>query len=100
MDLKTRLKKLEQQNAEGNSMARHSDCICFPEKEQPNFCSEEEKQTALRVQCPLHGRRFDERTPTIYKSAWLRESEALNGIQGHSEQYIKAMKATTKGGNW
>jgi len=33
-------------------------CICFPEDEQPFFCSLSEERIATAVKCPLHGERF------------------------------------------
>jgi hypothetical protein len=35
-----------------------SECICFPEDEQPFFRTSEERDLAEGVQCPLHGKRF------------------------------------------
>src|SRR6202162_3138351 len=32
-----------------------SECICFPEDEQPFFRTSEERDLAEGVQCPLHG---------------------------------------------
>jgi hypothetical protein len=96
MDLRSRLRKLEQ-NAGAGSMTRDADCTCFPLDEQPQFGSEEEKQAALEVLCPLHGLRFNPSTPTVYKSEWLRQSEQEGGYAGRSEQYRKTLNATEKG---
>jgi hypothetical protein len=39
-----------------------SECICFPEHEQPFFRTSEERDLVAGVQCPLHGKRFTPET--------------------------------------
>jgi hypothetical protein len=98
MDLRNRLRKLEQ-NARPEPMGSDERCICFPMDEQPCFGSEKEKQTALELLCPVHGRRFRGDEPTVYKSAWLREAEKQGLSHPRSEQFLKARSATEKGRN-
>src|SRR3954453_15585519 len=96
MALRTRLRKLEQRNEGANSMSDER-CICFPPDEHPNFDSDEGKQSALDVLCPVHGLRFNAATPTVFKSQWLRESEQESGHAWHSVQFHKALAVTSKG---
>ena len=95
MDLRNRLRKLEQ-NARPEPMGSDERCICFPMDEQPCFGSEKEKQTALELLCPVHGVRFPDDAPTVYKSAWLREAEEQGLSHRRSEQFLKAISATGK----
>jgi hypothetical protein len=71
-----------------------SDCICFPEKEQPFFCLPSEEEIAAKVKCPLHGNRFKQPIFHIYVSQWLREKRPRHLYTHHSEQYRKAWFAT------
>lgn len=68
------------------------DCICFPEDEQPFFCSVAEEQVAARVKCPLHGDRFKAPHFYLYVARWYREKEPLRICQ-KSSQYQKAWAA-------
>lgn len=70
-----------------------SACICFPEDEQPFFCSPSEEQVADRVKCPLHGNRFRQPVPHLYVSAWLVEKQPARRQQG-SVQARKAWAAS------
>ena len=67
-------------------------CICFPEDEQPFFCSLGEERIAAAVKCPLHGERFSAPHFHIYVSAWLREKQPLRLLR-KSTQYQKAWAA-------
>ncbi len=94
MGLRTLLKRIE--NAE-EILKIHPvfsrDCICFPEKEQPFFCSALEELAAARVKCPLHGNRFRQPIYYIYVSAWRAEKEPARR-QRLSAQYRKAWEAS------
>jgi hypothetical protein len=70
-----------------------SDCICFPEKEQPFFCFPWEEDVAAKVKCPLHGDRFPQPVYVIYVSKWRREKEPARR-QRLSPQYQKAWNAS------
>jgi len=70
-----------------------SACLCFPEDEQPFFCSPSEEQVAARVKCPLHGIRFTRPVPHIYVSRWRMEKE-LERRQTFSAQARKAWAAS------
>ena len=72
---------------------RSSACICFPEDEQPFFCSPSEEPVAARVKCPLHGNRFKQPVRHIYVSRWLAEKEPARR-QRRSVQYRKAWAAS------
>jgi hypothetical protein len=69
-------------------------CICFPENEQPFFCSPDEELVAARVKCPLHGNRFRQPISHIYVSAWLAEKEPARRRQRLSAQCRKAWAAS------
>jgi hypothetical protein len=56
MTTRTLLKRLEKVEEALKAQSIFSqDCICFPEKEQPFFCSPSEEPVAAKVKCPLHG---------------------------------------------
>jgi hypothetical protein len=59
-----------------------SACLCFPEDEQPFFCSPSEEQVAARVKCPLHGSRFRQPISHICVSAWLVAKQPARRQQG------------------
>ena len=68
-------------------------CICFPEDQQPFFCSPSEELVADRVKCPLHGNRFKQPIPHLYVSAWLAEKQPVRR-QRLSAQARKAWAAS------
>jgi hypothetical protein len=68
-------------------------CICFPEDEQPFFCSLAEEKIAARMKCPLHGDRFKVPHYYLYVATWYREKEPLR-IRQKSPQYQKAWAAS------
>ena len=70
-----------------------SDCICFPENEQPFFCFPSEEEIAAKVKCSLHGNRFRQPIFHIYVAKWRREGEPLRR-QRLSSQYQKAWLAS------
>lgn len=74
MDLKARLKKLEQ-IAINSKTRSHSveSCICFPRCEPVNRTATE-RTVAEELQCPLHGRRLP---IEIYRSKWLKKAPPL-----------------------
>jgi len=69
-----------------------ADCICFPEDEQPFFCSVSEEEISATVKCPLHGERFVQPVFHVYVPQWRRESEPARR-QRLSAQYRKAWHA-------
>ena len=64
MNLKNRLRKLEQTKRQ---VTAEADCICFPPEEPPDLELQPEIEAAKAVRCPLHGERFKELAPTIYR---------------------------------
>ncbi len=70
-------------------------CICFPEdpEEQPFFPTNEDQERAAKVQCPVHGRRFEPRYH-IYVAAWRWEREQKCRWPRLSTQYHKAWVAS------
>jgi hypothetical protein len=75
------------------------DCICFPEKEQPCFCSPYEEPVAAGVKCPLHGDRFKRQQFFVYVAAWRRAKEPARR-QRLSAQYRKAWEASFPTALW
>jgi hypothetical protein len=55
-NIRLRIARLEQT---ANVHRKHEhDCVCFPEREPPFFCSPWEEELAAKVKCPLHGSPF------------------------------------------
>ncbi len=103
MDLRSRLKKLEQTVLEPNSTAQHEEgCICFPLGEPPAFHWMAEVETAAAVLCPLHGVRFDAiEKPVTFQAKWLRPRDyATVEWTYHSPQYSKAWRASFPPNLW
>jgi hypothetical protein len=97
MDIRTRLKKLEQTMTEQKTTREWEEaCTCFPPDELPAFHWLAEVEIAAAVRCPLHGVRFHaiETPPFIYRSKWLRRTDHMTfDCSGHSPQYSKAWRA-------
>ena len=94
MTTRTLLKRLEKVEEALKAQSIFSqDCICFPEKEQPFFCSPSEEPVAAKVKCPLHGNRFNQPVFHVYVSQWRREKEPARR-QRLSAQYRKAWEAS------
>jgi len=70
-----------------------SECICFPEDEQPFFRTSEESDLAEGVQCPVHGERVTPRFH-IFVAAWRWENEVKFRWPRLSAQYHKAWAAS------
>ncbi len=93
MDLRSRLKKLEQAVTEPSTTAqREESCICFPADEDLSFNSEEGR-AAEELSCPLHGQRIPAGVFSTYRAAW-RGNDREDGWSNHSLQYRRAMAAT------
>lgn len=94
MGIRTVLKRIERAEEALKAQSIFSqDCICFPEKEQPFFCSVFEEPVAAQVKCPLHGDRFRQPIFHIYVSVWRAETEPARR-QTLSTQYRKAWGAS------
>jgi hypothetical protein len=94
MGIRTVLKRIEQAEKALRAQSIFSkDCVCFPEREQPFFCSSYEEPVAAMVKCPLHGERFKRQTFFIYVASWLAEKEPARR-QRLSPQYRKAWEAS------
>ena len=103
MDLRSRLKKLEQTISEASTTAQHEEgCICFPPGEPPAFRWVAEVETAAAVRCPLHGMRFDAiDRPVVFLPKWARpEDYATVDWPYHSPQYSKAWRASFPPNLW
>src|SRR5438874_13512850 len=50
-----------------------SDCICWPENELPFFGFDVEREIAVGVECPVHGKRCFWRLYHLYIPKWFRE---------------------------
>ena len=96
MTLKSRVEKLEvdlQQSGAKRVGLGAPACICFPADEEPVFRTDEEQETAAKVHCPLHGKRFEPRIH-IYVAVWRWEREVKYRWPRLSEQYHKAWRAS------
>src|SRR5450755_392874 len=90
MGTRTLLKRIERAEKALETRSIFSqDCICFPESEQPFFCSLSEEPIAAMVKCPLHGNRFRQPISHIYVPPWQVESELVRR-QRLSAQYHKS----------
>ena len=103
MDLRSRLKKLEQIVTESNPTAQHEEgCICFPPGEPPAFHRVAEIEAAAAARCPLHGMRFHAiERPVTFQAKWLRPRDyATVNWPYHSSQYSKAWRASFPPNLW
>ena len=96
--LEIRIERLEHITKERSTFP--SDCICFPEKEQPFVGFPIELSVASKVKCPLHGERFKPQRFFVYVSRWLREKLWQHLWSAHCEQYRKAWFASFPPGLW
>ena len=100
MGVRSLLKRIEKVEEAFKAQSIFSpDCICFPEKEQPFFCSSFEIPIAARVKCPLHGNRFKQPRMHLYVPSWLAEKE-LARRERLSPQYRKAWEASFPSEVW
>ena len=97
MNLKNRLNKLEQMK---RRIATEAECICFPPDEPPELRLRAEIEAALAVLCPVHGRRFSNVAPTIYRPIYLPEHLEPAWRRRHSARYVKAMDASFPSDRW
>lgn len=97
MSLRNRLVKLERRERE---VAIEADCICFPPDEPPELRLQAERAAAKAVRCPLHGERFKNWAPTIYRVIRLPAHLDPASWAWHSPQYIKAMEASFASDRW
>ena len=78
MGTRTLLKRIERAEEALKTRSIFSpECICFPESEQPFFCSPSEEAIVAMVKCPLHGNRFRQPIFHVYVSRWRVESELV-----------------------
>jgi hypothetical protein len=100
MGVRALLKRIEKAEAAFKAQSIFSpDCICFPQKEQPCFCSPFEEPVAAQVKCPLHGNRFTQPIFHIYVSIWRAEKEPARR-ERLSAQYRKAWEASFPPALW
>ena len=106
MGIRTLLKRIEKAEEALKAQALFSpDCICFPEKEQPFFCSAFEEPVAASVKCPLHGNRFRQPIFHIYvsgpagrKGAGPRAAAQRSVTEGMGSQFPARVDAHRGGG--
>jgi len=91
MSLRNRLAKLERRK---RKVTAEEDCICFPPEEPPHLELRPEIEAARAVRCPLHGERFKNLAPTIYREMGLPAHLDRARWSWRSAQYIKAMDAS------
>jgi hypothetical protein len=93
MDLRSRLRKLEQTMTKLSTTPLYEEgCICFPPDEDLCFNSEESR-AAEELSCPLHGQRIPAGVFSTYRAAW-RGNDREDGWSNYSLQYRRAMAAT------
>jgi hypothetical protein len=69
------------------------DCICWPENELPFFGFDIEREIAVGVECPVHGKRPFWQLCHLYIPKWLREKQQER-LSSRSPQYQKAWNAS------
>jgi hypothetical protein len=89
--LQNRIERAEQAAKEQSKFS--SECICFPQNEQPFFGFPLKEQIAAKVKCPHHGDRF-RLIFHIYVPKWGRDNEKKVRWFRLSEQYHKAWHAS------
>ena len=77
-----------------------TDCICFPPEEPPHLDLRAEIDAATAVRCPLHGERFQDLAPTIYRAIGGPAHLDSERWSWRSAQYIKAMEASFPPDRW
>jgi hypothetical protein len=97
MKLQGRLKQLEKLKFKATI---DKDCICFPVDEPPLLDFRAERKAAKAVLCPLHGARFTEFAPYVWRPMGRPTHLEPQHWSWHSEQYIKAMKASFPSDRW
>jgi hypothetical protein len=97
MTLKNRLSKLERTKRQGITEV---DCVCFPPEEPPRLELQPEIEAAKAVRCPLHGKRFKNLAPTIFRRIRLPAHLDRASWSWRSPQYIKAMDASFPPDRW
>lgn len=97
MNLKNRLSKLERTK---KRISTDADCICFPPEEPPHLELQPEVEAAKAVRCPLHGERFKNLAPTIYRVIRLPAHLDRASWSWRSAQYIEAMEASFPPDRW
>ena len=97
MTLKNRLSKLERTKRQ---VTAEADCICFSPEEPPHLELQAEIEAAKAVRCPLHGERFKNMAPTVFRV--IRQPAHLDRAcwSWRSAQYIKAMEASFPPDRW
>ena len=97
MEIKTRLARLEKFTSRSVAEA---DCICFPADEPPDMELQAEREAAKAVLCPLHGARFSEFAPSVYRSIRRPPHLEPEYWSWRSLQYQKAMEASFPPDRW
>ena len=97
MNLKNRLSKLERTK---RKMIAEADCICFPPEEPPHLELKLEIEAAQAILCPIHGRRFRNLAPSIYRPIRLPGHLDPAWRRWRSQQYIKAMDPSFPSDRW
>jgi hypothetical protein len=77
-----------------------ADCICFPPDEPPCLELQAEREAAKAVLCPLHGARFSEFAPSIYRSIRRPPHLEPEYWSWRSLQYQKAIEASFPPDRW
>jgi hypothetical protein len=75
-------------------------CICFPVDEPPLLDIRAEREAAKAVLCPLHGARFTEFAACVWRPQGRPTHLEPQHWSWHSEQYVKAMKASFPPDHW
>ena len=91
MDLRARLKWLEKLDERASAEVG---CTCFPPDEPPQLQLKAGVESARSVLCPLHGGRFTNLAPAIWRVIESPAHINLSEWSWRSPQNIRAMKAS------
>jgi hypothetical protein len=78
----------------------YSQCICFPADEPPDLDLREEIEAAQAVKCQLHGDRFRQLAPQMYRAIKVPVHLDSGWRAWRSPQYVKAIDASFTSDLW
>src|ERR1700686_2170054 len=102
MTTRTQLRRVERAEQAAKTQLRFSsDCLCFPDDEQPEFRWQVEAEIAASVLCPLQGSRFRIVVSRfLYRARRFYSSDMQAGCPNRSEAYQRAMRVSFDPNLW
>jgi hypothetical protein len=102
MTTRAQLRRVERAEQAAKTQLRlSSDCLRFPDVEQPEFRWQVEAEIAASVLCPLHGSRFRiVVTRFLFRAAGFYRSDREAGCPNSSEAYQRAVRVSFDPNLW